>query len=139
MSFQLYTPGRSMPDLSDLIAKDPAITDNLIGKMITIDPATGLAIEATAASTELGFCVSDNGEDIQVVADAEAIYKGNADAPFAAINRNTEVDLVINSGVQEIDLGASTTDVFKVLSTKKAGTIGDTTDVRVRINKLIAV
>ena len=74
MSFQLYTPGRSMPDLSDLIAKDPAITDNLIGKMITIDPATGLAIEATAASTELVFCVSDNGEDILVVADAEAIY-----------------------------------------------------------------
>ncbi len=59
---------------------------------------------------------------------------GTADANFAVTNKGTEVDLV-GTTTQLIDLGASATDVLKVSARDTAGTVGETTNVEVRINK----
>lgn len=109
------------------------------GDLVTLD-AGGLAIKATAASTTLAFCEAggaDGETEIQVIVDAELTLTGTADANFAKANRGALVDLVVNTGNQEIDLGASVTDVFKVLPGTDAGTVGSANEVRVVINKPI--
>ncbi len=63
---------------------------------------------------------------------------GTADANFAVANLYTEVDVVINSGVQNIDLGASTTDVLRVIPNvvdTDLNTVGSPLNVLVTINK----
>jgi len=57
------------------------------------------------------------------------------DANFAVANKGAEVDVVVASGVQKIDLGESTTDVLKVDISENAGTAGSASNVRVKINK----
>ena len=99
---------------------------------------SGLAIKATAASTAIAYCEggwADGETEIQVVVDATLEISGTADANFAVTNRGTEVDLVVNSTNQEIDLGASVTDVFKILPGTDAGTASSAENVRVTINK----
>ena len=109
------------------------------GDLVTLD-AGGLAIKATAASTALAFSevgAGDGETTITVVSDDRVLLEGTADANFAKANRGAEVDLVVNSNNQEIDLGASTTDVLKVAPSTDAGTVGSAEKVRVRINKVI--
>jgi len=65
------------------------------------------------------------------------VFAGTPDEAFAATNRGTEVDLV-GTTTQLIDLGASSTDVFKILPTDDAGTVGSSTDeVLFTINKTL--
>jgi hypothetical protein len=108
--------------------------------MVTLD-AGGLAIKAVAASTSLAYVVSVPTETtVQVNADPTQVYVGTADANFAKAMRNTEVDLAIDgAGNQLIDVGASLTDVFKVVGAIEAGTVGSTLEVQVVINKPIAL
>jgi hypothetical protein len=105
------------------------------GSLVALD-AGGLAIIATATSTAVAYCETggaDGETEIIVVNDDRLILSGTANANFAKANRGTEVD--ITTTTQLIDLGASLTDVLKVLPSIDAGTVGETTDVRVRINK----
>lgn len=108
------------------------------GDMVAID--TGLAIKATEASTSLAYSPTGAAAwatTVQILNDKDAEFTGTADANFAAANRGAEVDLVISGSTQEIDLGTSTTDVFKVSVGTDAGTVGAKTNVKVRINKFI--
>lgn len=105
--------------------------------LVALD-ANGLAIKATAASTAIAYSPAWAGDwetEVLIIADDSLILSGTADAVFAESQRGTEVDLVVNSTNQQIDVWASSTDVFKVLASTKAGTVGSTADVRVRINK----
>jgi hypothetical protein len=78
--------------------------------------------------------------EVMVLTDPTAVFEGTADAPFAKTMRNTEVDIAIDgAGNQTIDVGATLTDVFKVLATKDAGTVGEATKVLVKINKPISL
>lgn len=98
--------------------------------------SAGLAILATATSTSVGYCETggaDGETEILVITDDRLVLSGTADANFAAVNRGAEVD--ITTTTQLIDIGASVTDVLKILPSTDAGTIWATTDVRVRINK----
>ena len=102
--------------------------------------SSGLAIEATAASAAIAYCehwAAAGSTELLVINDPNAEYIGTADANFAVTQRATEVDLVVNSGVQEIDVGASSTDVFKVSMGTDAGTVGSEENVKVKINKFI--
>ena len=135
--FKLFTPGRSSLEVQYL-EKNPAVTDNLVGQAVTLT-AWGLATPAVAASTAVAICVQDINGKIGVVANEDAVFTGTWDAVFAKTNRNTEVDLVINSWVQEIDLWASTTDVFKILATENAGTVWSDKLIKFRINKTLAL
>lgn len=108
------------------------------GDLVTLD-AGGLAIKAVAASTAIAFCPGGAGDwetTVDIAVDPELILSGTADANFAKANRGTEVDLV-GTTTQLIDIGASTTDVLKVLPGTNAGTVGAATNVLVTINKPI--
>jgi len=102
--------------------------------------SAGLVIKAVAGSTAIAFCPagSANGETItEITIGNDFTLLGTADANFAVTNKGAEVDLVVNATNQEIDLGLSATDVFKVGIAEDSGTVGTTTDVEVRINKPI--
>lgn len=107
------------------------------GDMVALD-AGGLAIKATAASTAIAFTEGGAGDGdltIEVVADPDLVLKGTGDAVFAESMRGTEVDLVINGTNQQIDVGASVTDVLKIAAGEEAGTVASTDGIVVKINK----
>lgn len=105
------------------------------GDMVTL--SSGLLIKAVAASTALGYCIADApaGEtEVLVLSDPNIIFAGTGDANYAVTMQGTEVDLV-GTTTQLIDVGASTTDVFKIEIGTEAGTVGSANNIRVRINK----
>lgn len=138
-----FIPVKRQKDVAtEVVLKDAATTDILPGQFCSIDPTTGLAVKAIATSSNLWYVVAVNDEtnEVTVEADPKVVYQGTADAPFAQTNANTEVDIAIDgSGNQVIDLGASSTDVLKVVATKDAGTIGSAEKVLVKINQPMAV
>lgn len=106
------------------------------GDLVSI--SSGLVVKAAANSTVLAYCPNGSaaGEtQTEVTVGNDFVLEGTADANFAAANRGAEVDLVVTNNVQLIDLGESTTDVFKVSIGVDAGTVGSKNNVRVRINK----
>lgn len=108
------------------------------GDMVAL--SSGLAIKAVDGSAAIAYSPNwaGNGETtIQVLVDRDAEFVGTADANFAAANRGAEVDMVVTWGVQLIDVGTSTTDVFKVSIGSDAGTVGSTSTVKVKINKFL--
>jgi len=94
-------------------------------------------IKAVAGSTEIAYAVeaSASGDTTIEITKGKVELIGTGDANFANSNKGTEVDLVVSSGTQLIDLGASATDVFRVSYADNAGTVGSTDDIRVYINK----
>lgn len=106
------------------------------GDMVAL--TNGLIVKAAANSAAIAYAPngSANGETkIEVTVGNDFLLEGTADANFAVANKGTEVDLVVTSNVQLIDLGESTTDVLKVDISENAGTVGAKTGVRVKINK----
>lgn len=106
------------------------------GSLVALD-AGGLAIPAVAASTAVAYCETGapaGTTTLLAVKDKDIVLRGTADANFAKTNRGTEVDI---TAAQLIDLGASVTDVLKVLPSTDAGTVGSDEDVKVIINKSI--
>lgn len=99
---------------------------------------SGIVVKGTAAHTELGFAPTANasGETTIAVTRGRVLLKGTSDANYAVTDKALYVDLV-GTTTQLIDLGESTTDVFQVAADTEAGTVGATTDVKVRINKPI--
>jgi len=123
-----------------ILEKDAATTDIVQGQFCTLD-AGGLAIKALAASTQIALVMSViDDTHVMVLADPTAVIEGTADAAFAKAMRNTEVDIAIDGGGnQTIDVGASTTDVLKVLATEDAGTVGSVEKVKVIVNKPLSL
>lgn len=108
------------------------------GDMVAL--ASGLVVKATAASAAIGYAPygAIAGETtIKVLDDKDAIFEGTGDEVFAVAQKGAEVDIVVTGGVQLIDVGASTKDVFKIDASQNAGTVGSTAGIRVRINKPI--
>lgn len=98
---------------------------------------SGLATKAVAASTAIAYVAQPSAvgdTTVEVVTTPGVVYKGTGDAVFAAAQRGTEVDLVGTTTLL-IDVGASTTDVFKIEPGADAGTVGSTDDILVTINK----
>lgn len=106
------------------------------GDLVALD--TGLIIKATAASTEVAWCpmgAANGTTEVEVTVGNDFTLVGVADANFAVTNKGTIVDMVVASTVQKIDLGESTTDVFKVDISENAGTVGSANNICVKINK----
>ena len=104
------------------------------GDIVTL--TSGLIVKAGAASATIGYCPkgSANGETQVAVSVGNIELEGTADAVFAVTQKGTEVDIAGTTTLL-IDVGASSTDVFKVDFSENAGTVGSTEGVRVRINK----
>lgn len=108
------------------------------GDLVELD--TGLIVKATATGAALAWCPkgsADGETECEVTVGNDFTLVGTADANFAVTNKGTEVDLVVDGGTgqQQIDLGASSTDVLKVDISSDAGTVGSAENVTVRINK----
>jgi hypothetical protein len=100
--------------------------------------SSGLPVKGTATGAKLAFSplACANGDtQIELSVGNDFVLEGTGDANFAVAQKGTEVDLVVNAGVQQIDVGASSTDVFVVDISENAGTVGSASDIRVRINK----
>jgi len=106
------------------------------GDAVALD--TGLLIKATATSAAIGWAPSGAGDGettCVVMSGPDLVLEGTGDANYAVTMQGTEVDIVVTSTVQLIDVGSSATDVFKIDYGTLAGTAGAATGIRVRINK----
>lgn len=105
-----------------------------------VDLTSGLATKATENSLSLAFSpygAGDGATTVQILNDSNAEFTGTSDAVFAVTQRGTEVDLVMSGTTQQIDVGATAKDVFKVSVGEDAGVVGSASDVKVRINKFL--
>lgn len=99
--------------------------------------SSGLIIKAVDGSTKIAYC--PNGAPAgttvaEVSVGCDFTLVGTGDANFAASQRGTEVDLVVATGVQKVDVGSSSTDVFLIGIGEDAGTVGSPSNIEVRIN-----
>ena len=133
MDFKIVSGLHGVPTV---LATKASATVIEAGDLVAID--TGLIIKATATSTAIAYAPNGagNGETkIEVTVGNDFVLEGTADANFVVAHKGAEVDVVVASGVQKIDLGESSTDVLKVDISENAGTAGSASNVRVKINK----
>jgi hypothetical protein len=107
------------------------------GDMVAL--ASGLAIKAVAASTEIAFSPSGApaGETtVQVLVDRQASFIGTGAAVFAVANRGKVCDLSGTTN-QLINSAAILTGVFKIDAGDDAGTVGSTANMVARIEKTL--
>ena len=105
------------------------------GDLVTL--SSGLIIKAVAGSTAIAYAPNGAASaDLQceVTIGNDFTLVGTSDANFAVTDKGIECDL-IGTTTLLIDLGESTTDVFKVGIGTTAGTAGSTANVEVKINK----
>lgn len=103
-----------------------------------VDLTSGIVTKADEASTALAYAPNgsaDGETKIEVTVGNDFLLEGTADAVFAVTQKGTEVDVVMDGTAQQIDVGASTTDVLKVDISENAGTVDSASKVRVKINK----
>lgn len=99
--------------------------------------SSGIPVKGTATGAKLAYSpfASPSGDtQIELTVGNDFVLEGTGDAVFAVSQKGSEVDLVVNGGVQQIDVGESTTDVFVVDISEHAGTVGSVSNIRVKIN-----
>ena len=134
MDFKLKTAYNSGQPLKWLEKASATVIEP--GDMVAL--SSWLAIKAVAGSTAIAYApigARDGETSIAILNDKEAEFYGTGDAVFAKTMRGAEVDLVVNSTAQQIDVGASTTDVFKISAGSDAGTVDSSDSIVVKINK----
>lgn len=121
MSFKPYDVGNvPAPLVSAKKASGTVIEKN---KFVTLDGAW-LIIEATAASTKLGYTTTGakDGETEMLIVDTNKqsmLFKGVSNAPIADTDKGLTYDLILSGSDQQLDLGNQVTNVLKVESTDK--------------------
>lgn len=99
--------------------------------------SSGLPVKGTASGAKLAyspFACPSGDTQIELTEGNDFVLEGTGDAVFAVAQKGSEVDLVVNSGNQQVDVGSSSTDVFLVDISENAGTVGSVSNIRVRIN-----
>lgn len=95
------------------------------------------AESATAAHTAIGYALSGSAageiDPILYVDDPDARFQMNADAALTATMRGETHDIVVTDGEQLLDVGETTTNVFRIDRDAKYGTVGSASKVVVRI------
>lgn len=107
------------------------------GDLVDFD-GSGYIAKADASSTAIAYCpkgAAAGTTDVEVTVGNDFELVGTAAHNFAITYKGAEVDLVMSGNDQQIDLDASSKDVFKVAIDKAAGTVGSTASVVVKINK----
>jgi hypothetical protein len=105
---------------------------------IVDEDGSGYIAKADASSTAIAYapkCAAAGTTEVEVTVGNDFELVGTAAHDFAITYKGAEVDLVMSGNDQQIDIDASSTDVFKVAIDKAAGTVGSTASVVVRINK----
>lgn len=122
-------------NLRTVKAKKALATVIEAGDMVAI--SSGLIIKAVDASEKIAWCPAGAGDDttdVEVTVGNDFTLVGTGDTAFAVAKKGAEVDIVVNTGAQQIDLGSSTTDVFIVSIAEDAGVVGSASEIEVRIN-----
>jgi hypothetical protein len=102
-----------------------------------VELSSGLPIKGTATGAKLAwspFACPSGDTQIELTLGNDFVLEGTGDAVFAVAQKGAEVDMVVTTGVQYIDVGTSTTDVFVVDISENAGTVGSVSGIRVKIN-----
>jgi len=96
---------------------------------------SGIITKAVATDTALAYAPygsADGETKVEISKGNDFMLEGTANAGFAVTDKGISCDLVGTTNLL-IDLGESTTSVFKVDASENAGTVDDTADVRVKI------
>lgn len=122
MSFKIHDVGNTPAPL--VPAKKASATVIEKNKFVTLD-GSGLIVEATAASTALGFTTTGakDGETTMLIVDPakvkEVVFTGTANSAVADTNKGNTYDVIISGTDQQLDLGNQVTNVLKVETTEK--------------------
>jgi len=122
--------------LRTVIAKKESATVIEAGDVVEM--ASGYIVKGTATGAALAYCpkgAAAGVTDVEVTVGNNFVLEGAGDAVFAITQKGSEVDLVVAAGVQKVDVGETTTDVFKIDVSENAGTVDSAAGIRVRINK----
>jgi len=98
---------------------------------------SGVATKAVAASTALAFTAAgsaDGETEMTVTVGNDFTLVGTGDAAFAVTMKGAVCDLVGTTTLL-IDVGTSSTDVFKIGIGTDSGVAGSTSNIEVKINK----
>jgi hypothetical protein len=99
--------------------------------------SSGLIINGVVGSTAIAFApkgAASGVTQVEVTVGNDFVLQGTGDAAFAVAQKGTEVDMVDDTN-QYIDVGTTSTRVFKIDVSENAGTVGSASNIRVRINK----
>lgn len=113
-------------------------TNTVIEAGDLVEFSSGVIIKATATAAAVGYCPngSAKGEVLtEVSVGNDFTLLGTGDAAFAVTQKGTKVDLVVTSGAQLIDVGATTYQILQICGAADSGTVGSASDIEVRINK----
>lgn len=133
MDFKLKTKGMSF---STRFATKAAGVTIEAGDIVAL--SSGLVVKAGASDTEIAYApngAASAATRCEVTVGNDFTLVGTADANFAVTDKGLYQDLVLSGSDQRIDLGTSTTDVFKVGIGEDSGVAGSAANVEVRINK----
>lgn len=128
-----YAEGQPMKTLSKATA-------TVIEAWDMVALASGLAIKAVTASTAIAYSPNGAGStttSVQILNDEFAEFTGTGDAVFAVTDRGLTKDLVYSGTAQQIDVGTTSTAVFKVSVGTDAGVVDSASNIKVRINNFL--
>jgi len=112
-------------------------SDTVIDAGRLVGMTDGLIVDATATTTAVAFLTRpavDGETTCEVTVGNDFTLVGTTDAVFAVAQKGTTVDI---TAAQLIDVGESSVDVLKIAIGNDAGVVGATTDVEVKINKVL--
>jgi hypothetical protein len=133
MDFKL----RNGEQVRTVLATKESATVIEAGDIVDLD-GSGYIAKADASSTAIAYApkgAAAGTTEVEVTVGNDFELVGTSAHVFAITYKGAEVDLVMSGSDQQIDVDASSTDVFKVAIDKNAGTVASTADVVVRINK----
>jgi hypothetical protein len=133
MDFKL----RNGEQVRTVLATKESATVIEAGDIVDFD-GSGYIAKADASSSAIAYApkgAAAGTTEVEVTVGNDFELEGTASGNFAVTDKGAEVDLVVESTVQHINLEASSTDVFKVAIDKNAGTAGSASSVIVKINK----
>ena len=106
------------------------------GDLVGMD--SNLIVKADENSSALAYAINGSaaGEtSIEITEGNDFTLVGTGDDVYSEDYRGDLVDLVVDNGTQQIDVGASTTDVFQIIGAEDSGVVGSASGIEVRINK----
>jgi len=130
MDFQI----KNGEEVRTVIATIASATVVEAGDLVALD--SGIVIKAVAASAELAYAPwgsADGETEIEITMGNDFTLLGTTNANFAVTDKGIDCDLVGTTTLL-IDIGTTSTNVFKVCASDTSGTVDSKLNVEVRLN-----
>ena len=102
--------------------------------------SSNLIVKADESTAAIAYAINGSavGEtSIEITEGNDFTLVGTGDDVYSEDYRGDLVDLVMSTNDQQIDVTASTNDVFQIIGAEDSGTVGSASNIEVRINKFI--